>query len=151
MIRTAILACTALALTACASLPPLTAQPGDTVETINARINRYGAADPGADARAADGSWDCEDYAFTKLAALQSAGLAPGAYVQGVFIGRGQAHAVVALPDGTVMDSLFARPMSKAVLEKDHGYRFTRRMANVNDQQMTDWAAIFADAERARK
>lgn len=103
----------------------------DPVSAINRSVNRVRPGDE-LNAKAADGAWDCEDFAFAKLAALEATGIT-GARVWRVITGQGQAHAIVLLADGRVMDNLFSDTPQRAQLERVNGYRFERPMVSAFD------------------
>lgn len=116
--RSPLAALTALALTACATSPTYQA-----AAAINGMVNnaieytedaeQYGRRDVWV-ANPASGKGDCEDYALTKKAALQEAGLPA---TLGVCVGGIGWHAVTLVQDGAetwVLDNRYDYPVRKA-------------------------------------
>ncbi len=95
----------------------------DGVARINREANRVA---PHLDASLPDGVFDCEDYAWAKINALWAAGLSrlePRAVVVRI-PGIRQAHMVVLLNDGRVLDNRYGNVQTRAGLERWPGYQF---------------------------
>ena len=95
------------------------------LERINHEANKVR---PHADATLVDGQYDCDDYAFAKLRALQAQKLDAGARVWMVSTPL-EMHAVVLLSDGRVMDNLFQNLPTKRELEQFRRYVFVMPMS----------------------
>ncbi len=119
----------ALSLAGVLTLISVPALADDGVSRINREANRVR---PHADAALPDGTYDCEDYAAAKIAALNAAGLSnlrPRLAIVSI-PGIAQRHAVVLLEDGRVLDNRYGRVQTRAGLEKWPGYVFLWPLAH---------------------
>lgn len=143
----------------------------DPLFVLNQRINRLSTADRHADGRAADGAWDCEDYAFAKRDALRAEGVY--SEVWRVKDSRDTAHATVRIPKAPgvysprdpVMDNRFHGLTTVHDAEQFQRYVFVRPMVSPTDEGLAVetppaeaspeywglyWRAVFA-AQDARE